>query len=147
MSRSSKKGIFGLLFGLIVGAITALFLSTDKKGDTKKPVKEGVGKAKKKIAEVDKKKVLDSIGKKSETASKVISKATKDLEKKLKVAKEKFDSVDKAKYTKAVNEVVSSLKKSGKATGKQLTDIKALLVEDYQKVAPKKAKKSKKKGK
>ena len=44
-----------------------------------------------------------------------------------------------------VSEVADELKKTGKTTSAQLKEIKALLVSDYKKVAPKKKKKAKKK--
>lgn len=146
MKKGKGTGILALIFGAIIGAITAIFLGTDKKGDTKKSLKKSVGQTKKKVEELDKKKIIDAVSKKIDKSSAEFKKAKANLTKKLDVAKKKFGIIDKSKYQNLVSEVVKDLKKTGKATGAQLNEIKALLVSDYKKVAPKKkAKKAKKK--
>jgi esterase/lipase len=145
MKKKHSGGIFALIFGTIIGAITAIFLSTDKQGNTKKGVKKTVGDTKKKIEELDKKEVLKAVETRINKASAEFKKAKESLSKKIDAAKEKLDQIDKTKYQSLVNEVIAELKKAGKATSTQLKDIKTLLVEDYHKVAPKKpAKKAKK---
>lgn len=146
MKKGKGTSILALTFGAIIGAITAIFLGTDKKGDTKKSVKDTVGKTKKKIKEIDKKKIIDKVSKKIDKSSAEFKKAKANLTKKLNAAKKKLGIIDKTKYQNLVSEVVKDLKKSGKATSAQLKEIKALLVDDYKKVAPKKkTKKAKKK--
>jgi len=145
MKKHKGTGLLALFFGAIIGAITAIFLGTDKKGDTKKSLKEGVSKTKKKIQEIDKKKIIAKVSKKIDKSSAEFQKARLNLSKKLAAAKKKIGTIDKTKYQNLVSEVVKDLKKTGKATGAQLNEIKSLLVDDYKKVAPKK--KAKKKAK
>ena len=145
MKKRRGGGILALIFGTIIGAITAIFLGTDEKGQTKKKVKEGVGKTKKKVKDLDKKEVIKTVEKKINKSSAEFKKAKAKLTKKLNAAKKKFGTIDKSKYQKMVSEVADELKKTGKTTGAQLKEIKTLLVSDYKKVAPKKKKKAKKK--
>jgi hypothetical protein len=138
MKRNKGTGILALIFGTIIGAIAAIFFGTDDKGDTKKKVKTEVGKAKKKVKELDKKKIIDSVSKKIDKSSAEFKKAKANLTKKLDEAKKKLDTVDKSKYQNIVADVLKDLKKTSKATGAQLSQIKDLLVDDYNKLAPKK---------
>ncbi len=62
---------------------------------------------------------------------KLYQKAKKEVEKKVTQLRKKAEKIDKTKYQKMVNEVVSDLKKTTKHSGKTLSKLKEALVEDW----------------
>lgn len=140
MKKSNKSGL-ALLVGAVLGAILAFLFGTDDKGETKKEVKATVKKSKEAIKKADKKKIIAQVDKTAKQLTKHVEEAVKMFENKFGDVKKTFANVDKSKYQKAVNELIAELKKSGKNTGKQLTDIKDFLMADYSKVTNKDTKK------
>lgn len=136
MKKAQKSGL-ALVFGAVMGAILAFLFGTNKDGDTKKEVKAAVKKTKETIEKVDKKKVLEKVDDTAKKVGKHVEEAVKLFEHKFGDVKKTFAGVDKAKYQKAVTQVVEELKKTGKTTSKQLTEIKDFLMADYAKVSKK----------
>ena len=125
--KKSKSGIL-LILGAIIGAITALFLSTDEKGETKETVKKKVSLLKNRLKDAKEEEVIKKIfGSKSKQVTKTYQKAKKQLATKLAKIKGSIAKIDKQKYTNVVNEIVAELKKNKEATSPQLKKLRSYL--------------------
>ena len=83
------------------------------------------------------KKILKKVDATAKKVGKHVEEAVKLFEHKFGDVKKTFANVDKAKYQKAVTQVIDELKKTGNTTGKQLTEIKDFLMADYAKISKK----------
>lgn len=131
--KKSKSGIM-LLLGAVFGAITAIFLSTDKEGKTKKAVAPKVKKVKKVISEsVQRDKLVEIFGEDSEKYFDAVddlrAKAIVQLEK-LKDAGEK---IDKKKYQKVIDDLVAKFTKKEDVTPGQVKKLTTYLANDIKK--------------
>ena len=130
-----KRGGLLLLFGAIIGAIAALFFSTNEEGETKESVKKKVKELKIQLQEAKEKDVVKKIfGAKSDELVDLFRETKEDLVKRLAGLKGSLDNIDKQKYLDVVNEVVEDLRKNTSVDSNQLSKLKKYLVDDYKKL-------------
>lgn len=122
-NKKSKFGL-GILFGTIIGGITALFLSPK----TGKENREAVAK---KIDEL--KKILEE-EKVDEKVKELYSKAKNWLIEELELLKKTVDQIDYEKYQKAVNKVLVRVKKETKKGAKEIEKLKKHLLKEWEKL-------------
>jgi gas vesicle protein len=136
--QNKKKSFFGLgvIFGSIIGGLTALFLSPKSGKQNRKAVVSLIKKLKRLIEE----KNLD------EEVKKIFDEATEEVKKfylrakeaviaKLSEIKEKIKEIDKEKYLKLVAEVVNELKKEKKFAESVLEKLENQLKNDWEKAS------------
>jgi hypothetical protein len=122
------------LVGVVAGGVTALLLGTDDKGNTKGALKARIKYTKDHIGEGGL-WLRNQAGEIADYVGDQYGKAEKMLEKKLVVLKERYDQIDRAKYSQAVNEVVEKMKTTGEVTVTQAKTISQFLMDDYHTLA------------
>lgn len=120
--------------GIVAGGAAALLLATDDKGNTKGMVRVRIKNTKSRLGEGSLwlRNQAEDI---AEYLEEQFAMAKKMLDKKLTVLRERYGKIDRAKYSKAVNEVVSQLKDTGDVTLSQAKTISQFLMDDYQTLA------------
>lgn len=137
MSDDKKPSFFGLgvVFGTVIGALTAFFLLPSSGKKNREEVAKKVKELKRLLQEHElDKKVKEIFGEATEevknfylnTKDKVIEKAAE--------LKEKVSEIDKEKYAKLVEATVRELKKEAKYTEKILEKLEKNLAEDWKKI-------------
>ena len=121
--KKSKFGL-GVLFGTLIGGITALFLSPQ----SGKKNREAVAK---KIDEL--KKILEE-EKVDEKLKEIYHKAKNWLVDELELLKDTVDNIDYEKYKKAVNKVIVRVKKETKKGAKEVEKLKKQLLKEWEKL-------------
>ncbi len=133
---ANNKSAFGMVtfaIGLLFGGLAALLFSTDESGKTKKNVQKGVSRVKQVMMEAaDRERVREVFGKASAKANRLYAEARQNLSEKVEYLRDRFEKVDKERYSQVVNEVMTELKKDGAMTATQLKKLKNYFVEDYQ---------------
>jgi len=142
--KSSKLGL-GVLIGTIIGGITALFLSPNTGEENRKIAGEKIKELEDllKEKEIDK-KVKEIFGNVTHEAEELFIKTKKAVIKELAVLKDKLEDVDKGKYVKIVEKVITDLKKNPNHSLKDLEKLRDYLVGDWKKIVEHKERKSKK---
>jgi len=137
-TKSSSKFGLGLLFGAIIGGVTAFFLSPTSGPENQKLVAKKIKDLEKLLADSDlEKKVKEIFGEATEEATTVYKKAKKEFIKTLAEAKGTIESLDKEKVTKVAHETVEILKKEVKHEGKEMEKLKAELSKEWKKLSSK----------
>jgi len=129
------------LLGIVAGGVTALLLGTDDKGNTKGALKARIKETKDHIGEGSL-WLRNQAGEIAEYVEDQYAKAEKMLEKKLEALRARYDTIDRAKYSKAVSEVVDKMKTTGEVTVSQAKTISQFLLDDYHTLAEEPAKKA-----
>ena len=139
-SKPSSKFGLGLLFGAVIGGLTAFFLSPNSGPENQKLVADKIKALEKLLADSDlEKKVKEIFGEATEEATLVYKKAKKNFIKTLAEVKGTVESLDKEKVAKVAHETVEILKKEVKHEGKEMDKLKAELSKEWKKLTPKKS--------
>lgn len=134
---SSKFGL-GLLFGALVGGLTAFFLSPTSGPENRKLAAKKIKQLEKLLADPHlEEKVKEIFGEATDEATTVYKKAKKDFIKTLAETKGTIESLDKEKVAEVANETVEILKKEAKHEGKEMEKLKVELAKEWKKLAPK----------
>lgn len=137
-SKSSSKFGLGLLFGTIIGGLTAFFLSPTSGPENQKLVAKKMKELEKLLKETNiEKKVKEIFGEATEEATEVYKKAKTQFIKTLAEAKGTIESLDKEKVSEVAHETVEILKKEVKKEGKEMEKLKAELSKEWKKLSPK----------
>jgi gas vesicle protein len=137
-SQSSSKFGLGLMFGAIIGGLTAFFLSPNSGPENQKLVAKKIKELEKLLAETDiENKVKEIFGEATEEGRVVYKKAKKEFIKTLAEAKGTIESLDKEKVSAVAHETVEILKKEVKHEGKEMEKLKDELAKEWKKLAPK----------
>jgi len=137
-SKPSSKFGLGLLFGAVIGGLTAFFLSPNSGPENQKLVADKIRELEKLLADSDlEKKVKEIFGEATEEATLVYKKAKKNFIKALAEVKGTVESLDKDKVTEVAHETVEILKKEVKHEEKEMEKLKSELVKEWKKLAPK----------
>lgn len=137
-SKPSSKFGLGLLFGAVIGGLTAFFLSPNSGPENQKLVADKIKALEKLLADSDlEKKVKEIFGEATEEATLVYKKAKKNFIKALAEVKGTVESLDKEKVTEVAHETVEILKKEVKHEEKEMEKLKTELVKEWKKLAPK----------
>jgi uncharacterized protein (DUF3084 family) len=132
---AKKKGGILVLLAALVGAITAIFFTTDEQGETKETVRGKVKALKARLKDVDEKQVAQKIfGEKSDEVLKMFRESKETVVTRLAKLKGTLDEIDKQKYLDIVTEVTEDLKHKSAVTSKQLAKLKDYLGDDYKKL-------------
>ena len=138
-AKSSSKFGLGLLFGTIIGGLTAFFLSPTSGPENQKLVAKKIKELEKLLTDSDlEKKVKEIFGEATEEATEVYKKAKKIFIKTLAEAKGTIESLDKEKVSEVAHETVEILRKEVKHEGKEMEKLKAELSKEWKKLAVKK---------
>jgi len=121
--KKSKFGL-GVLFGTIIGGITALFLSPKSGKENREVVAKKIDELKKFLEE---EKVDEKI-------KELYSTAKDWLIAELELLKKTVDEIDYKKYQKAVNKVIVRVKKETKKGAKELEKLKKQLLKEWEKL-------------
>ncbi len=134
--KSSKFGL-GLLFGTLLGGITALFLSPTSGPENREAVAKKVKELEKLLAdhELDE-KIREVFGEVTEETKALYKQAKKELIKRLSELKESVESIDREKYIEVVHETVEILKKEARREVKDMERLKAQLLTEWKKLRP-----------
>ncbi len=124
MTDNKSKFGLGILFGTIIGGVTAFFLSP-------KSGKENREAVVKKIDEL--KKILEE-EKVDEKLKEIYLKAKNWLVDELELLKNTVDNIDYEKYQKVVNKVMLKVKKETKKGAKELEKLKKQLLKEWSKI-------------
>ena len=137
LKPSSKFGL-GLLFGTIIGGLAAFFLSPQSGPENQKMVADKIKQLEKLLADSDlEKKVKEIFGEVTEEATMVYKRAKKNFIKTLAEAKGTIQSLDEKKVAEVAHETVEILKKEVKHEVKDMEKLKAELIREWKKLAPK----------
>ena len=139
MDDNKKKTSFfglGVIFGTIIGGLTALFLSPQ----SGKKNREEVVKKARQLKELIEKNELDTkvkeiFGEVTKEAKEFYLRAKEAVITKLAEVKEKVEEIDKEKYAKLVNDVVKELKKESKYAEKIIEKLEKHLKDDWEKLS------------
>lgn len=138
-TKSSSKFGLGLLFGTIIGGLTAFFLSPTSGPENQKLVAKKIKELEKLFADSNlEEKVKEIFGEATEEATAVYKKAKKTFIKTLAEAKGTIESLDKEKVSEVAHETVEILKKEVKHEGKEMEKLKAELSKEWKKLSAKK---------
>lgn len=130
----SKFGL-GLIVGTVIGALTAFFLSPKSGEENREFVANLVRQLKRDLDKMElDKKVKEIYGEVSVEGEKLLSKARKELAKRMDELQSSWDKLDKEKYVNMVKDAVDSLKSQTKDSGEVLNKIKNSLVKDWEKL-------------
>ena len=132
-----KKGKFGLglLVGAVGGALAGLFLAPQSGKETQKDAKKLYEKLKKNLTkEKLEKKVKAIFGKVTKETQATYLKARGMLIDAAVGIGDRLDSVDKKKYQKIVNDLVSNVEKTSKYSAATLKKLNRELVKDWQSI-------------
>jgi gas vesicle protein len=134
VNKKSKLGI-GLLLGAIGGALAGLFLAPQSGKATQKDAKKLYEKLKKNLTkEKLEKKVKAIFGKVTKETQATYLKARGMLIDTAAEFGERLNSVDKKKYQKIVDDLVSNVEKTSKYSAKTLKKLNKELVKDWQSI-------------
>lgn len=132
--KSSKFGL-GVLFGMIVGGITALFLSPGSGEENRAVVAKKIKELQKLMEEKEiDKKVVEIFGVVTDEAKTLYLKAKEELIHGLANLKEAINEIDKEKYIAEVEKVMKKLQKEAKKDVKQMEKLKETLIKDWHKL-------------
>jgi gas vesicle protein len=121
--KKSKFGL-GVLFGTLIGGLTAFFFSP-RSG---KENREAVAKKIKELKKILKEEKVD------EKIKEVYVKAKEWLIEELAQLKEAVESIDYEKYEKAVDKVIVRVKKETKKGAKEIEKLKKQLLKEWKKL-------------
>lgn len=142
-SKSSSKFGLGLIFGAVIGGLTAFFLSPTSGPENQKMVADKVKALEKLLAEGNlDKKVKEIFGEVTEDATAMYKKAKKNFIKSLAEAKGTIEALDKETVAEVAHETVEILKKEVKHEAKEMDKLKAELAKEWTKLTPKQKAKS-----
>ena len=137
---ADQKSSFGLgvLFGAVVGGLTAFFLSPKSGKENREDVAKKVQELKKLLEDshLDE-RVKEVYGEVSKEAKMCYVQTKVLLIKKLAELKEKVHEIDKKKYMEIVDEVVLEFKKESKHTEKIVAKLREQLESDWKKITKK----------
>ena len=138
MSDNKKSSFFGLgvVFGTIIGGLTALFLSPQSGKKNREEVVKKARQLKKLIEQNElETKVKEIFGEVTKEAKEFYLRAKEAVITKLAEVKEKVEEIDKEKYVKLVNEAVKELKKESKYAEKIFEKLEKHLKDDWEKLS------------
>ena len=121
--KKSKFGL-GVLFGTLIGGLTAFFFSPQ----SGKENREAVAKKIKELKKILKEEKVD------EKIKEVYAKAKEWLIEELAQLKEAVESIDYEKYEKAVDKVIVRVKKETKKGAKEIEKLKKQLLKEWKKL-------------
>lgn len=133
MNDRAKGPVYGMLiflFGTIFGGLMALFAATDDEGETREEVKFRLKLSKARI-KGDVERIKELVADTAAEVTQMYEDARIMLEKKLADMKTNLEEVDFERYSKAVNEVIAEMRRSGGATATQLSKMQTYMLEDY----------------
>lgn len=129
-----KKSTFktGLLFGAILGGLTAFFLAPKSGKENREMAKKKFRQLKemlqdKKIDEI----VMEIYGKASDEGRKLYVKARKELDSRLDEMNDTLNDIDKKKYMSLVTDVMDHVKDEAEATKERVTKLQDYLVDRW----------------
>lgn len=132
--KPSKFGL-GLLFGTVVGALTAFFFSPRSGPENREIVAKKIKELEKLLEEkeVDK-KVKEIFGEVTDEAKNLYLKAKKWLIEELANLKEAAKEINKEKYIKAVDTTMVKVQKEFKKDVRKLEKLKTQLMKEWEKL-------------
>lgn len=137
-SKPSSKFGLGLVFGALIGGLTAFFLSPNSGPENQKLVADKIKEIEKLLSDSDlEKKVKEIFGEGTEEATALYKKAKKQFIKALAEVKGTVESLDKEKVAAVAHETIEILKKEAKHEGKEMDKLKDELAKEWKKLAPK----------
>ena len=134
MERKKSSFRWGLIIGMISGALGGLFFAPKKGKELRADAKKRYLELRKLMEEkgVDE-KVKKIYGKVTKTTKDHYRQIHKELVLKLSALKEGIEAIDKKKYSKIVDEVLTHIKKEPKKTSqKAIAKLRKSLTEDWQ---------------
>lgn len=137
MADKKKVSHFGLglLIGALGGALAGLLYAPKSGKENRKEASKRLKDLQKMFSEKEiEKKAKQIFGKATSETKELYLHTTKALLEKLNDAKDKVGSIDKKKYQKLVDDVVSDFKKQTKQSGDVVKKLKNLLVSDWKKL-------------
>ncbi len=129
-SKGPIAGMFIFLFGTLLGGIIALFAATDEEGETREEIKFRLKVSKARVRG-DVERIKELVADTASEVTHMYEEARVRLEKKLADMKTNIEDVDFERYSKAVNDVISEMRRSGSATATQLSKMQTYMLEDY----------------
>lgn len=143
--KKSRFGI-GLFIGTLLGGLAAFFLSPKSGEENREAVLKKMRELKKRIDEMEiDKKVKEIYGEATEEGRKVFTKAKKGIINELEVLEEKWEHLDKEKYIKIVEGVVSDIAKETKESAEKMLKLKKAFMQDWEEIFGQEDKPAKKK--
>lgn len=146
-NKKSSKFSLGLIFGVISGAIAGLLLAPKTGKKIRKDLSKAATEIRSRLDETDVKTVVSDIfDDLSEKSLDIFNEAMDTLSTKLSEISDKWQTIDKEKYTGVVKEVVDKVKDTHQMPEKTLLKLRKFLENDFEKLSkPKNTKQSIKK--
>lgn len=137
-NKTSSKFGLGLLFGTIIGGLTAFFLSPTSGPENREAVAKKIKELEKLLADSDlEKKVKEIFGEVTEEGKELYLQAKKSFIKGLAQLKDSVESINKEQVAQVAHETVGILKKEVKREGKEMERLKEELAKEWQKLGKK----------
>ena len=146
-NKSSKLGL-GMLIGVITGAVAGLFLAPKSGKKLRTDVFKRAKEIRKKIEDNNVEETVQNIfNEVSDTTITLYNSAKDMLAEKLAEVTETVSKIDKEKYVKVVNDVISTVKNEKHVAEETLVKLRSYLEDDFDKLTPIKTKTTKPKKK
>ncbi|OGK57142.1 hypothetical protein A3J15_00150 [Candidatus Roizmanbacteria bacterium RIFCSPLOWO2_02_FULL_38_10] len=133
--KSSKFGL-GLIFGMISGAVAGLLLAPKTGKKMRKELSKAANEIRDRLEESDIKttvrEIFDDV---TEKSFEIFEDSMDTLSTKLSEVSEKWQTIDKEKYSTAVKEVIDQVKDIHKVPENTLLKLKKYLENDFEKLA------------
>jgi gas vesicle protein len=131
--KSDNKFGLGLIFGALVGAVTAFFLTPTTGEENRKKAVEVYEKIKKMVeeGEIDE-KAKELFGEVNEEGKRLISEVRSEIMTRLDSAKHEMDTFDKTKFTKFVDETIAMVGQRLKASSVQMEKLREIFVAKFE---------------
>jgi gas vesicle protein len=130
--QSNNFGI-GVMFGALVGAVTALFLSPNTGEENRKKALEMYEKVKQMVQEGEiEEKAKELFGEVTEEGTRLIAEVRSEILTRLDEVKSDVSTFDKDKFTKYVEETVTTVGDRVKASTKQMDQLKDNIVSKFE---------------
>lgn len=130
--QSSNFGL-GVVFGALVGAVTALFLTPTTGEENRKKALEMYEKVKQMVQEGEiEEKAKELFGEVTEEGTRLIAEVRSEILTRLDEVKSDVSTFDKEKFTKYVEDTVASVGDRVKASSKQMDQLKNNIVSKFE---------------